>query len=916
MVRSIVFAATVLCFVARADAATRLAVLEVESPTLANVATFLELELLKLRDTEALDRATIDAVLKEQTLERAFSAGATADRVALGTILKADVLVLLQTIEQPKRHANVVVFETKRGLRLQVQPFEITANAQNDAKTILPNVTLALERARGEVREIVAVPPMVSTNLSLERQASGKSLSTVVEQMLLTRPGFAVVELAEAKALADEAALTASKGVDRKLPLYLLGEFRHDGFGADAAVTITLSLKRGTTVIGSHTIKDAAPRDVASLLRTEAAALFDTASNTTTPPADATVEAKQLAERAKLMYRLSAWLECVELAEASLLLKPDQLDLHRLIVDAVNEKIRLDYRRGYDKASDAKAGRGMERYTMKQEPIDESTRREHVALLHRALPHLEYFMSRSNLKYSADLYGTIGGFFGLCKGLHDEPPAMFVRVMKAKKAAKRNDDTIAFWEYCAQSCFEENSSEKKWQWKLAMAENWPVTDEKNVRAKRGSASRLTGLIIHRIDRDDPFLPTALERLKAIDNPDVQQVASDIARRLEQGLNLFADIPLADAKRPAAPTTPPKPPDSNEDADIQFTMEGYIGLELAEGLAGWMPAGPGIDAAWTDDWLFFFKDKVPPQRKDLVRIKHSVLGRCVCYDGRSVWAYRTTAEGKSELIVVDPKSAHVEAITPEHGLPPMPLTTASITALREGSACVVGHFDGRAWIGLASFDPTSGKRSFRVIHEALEQTVGKQGSAWRSPKTAFEWSKVYTLSGPPAADGTVPQRIVVERAAEGADHPLLIDPATDAVEVLEASTGWISGEAVQHEGAMYWAGKAPKGWRIHRLGFPSLKPEPYSHPIPERTRLFHAGSLIGLQSIHPMVTPDTVWLADGFGEAFRPFRTARYKGTEMNSVKYFSSSAFGLVALRGQAWFSVHVKRPAKGDSAR
>jgi hypothetical protein len=66
----------------------------------------------------------------------------------------------------------------------------------------------------------------------------------------------------------------------------------------------------------------------------------------------------------------------------------------------------------------------------------------------------------------------------------------------------------------------------------------------------------------------------------------------------------------------------------------------------------------------------------------------------------------------------------------------------------------------------------------------------------------------------------------------------------------------------------------------------------------------------------MVTPDTVWLADGFGEAFRPFRTARYKGTEMNSVKYFSSSAFGLVALRGQAWFSVHVKRPAKGDSAR
>jgi hypothetical protein len=62
--------------------------------------------------------------------------------------------------------------------------------------------------------------------------------------------------------------------------------------------------------------------------------------------------------------------------------------------------------------------------------------------------------------------------------------------------------------------------------------------------------------------------------------------------------------------------------------------------------------------------------------------------------------------------------------------------------------------------------------------------------------------------------------------------------------------------------------------------------------------------------------DTVWLADDFGGAFRPFRTERANGMEMTSVKYFSSSAYGAVALRGRAWFSVHFQESADGDADR
>lgn len=905
--RSLLVIALVLFLATPVNAATRLAVLNIESPALAHIATFLELEFLKLPETETLERAKIDELLKEQVVQRAFSADAAAERVALGKILKADVLVLLQAVEKPKPHGNLIVFETTRGLRLQVQPFEITAIAANDATAILPIVKAALERARAEVREIVAVPPLVSNDLALERQALGKPLATVIEQMLLARPGVAVVELAEARAVAEEAALTASDGVSRKLPLYLLGEFRHDGYGADARMTISLSLKRGTTVVGSHTITDAAASEAAGLLRKEAAALFDKVSDEKAPSADPAAEAKELAERAKLMFRLGAWVDSVELAEASLLLKAEQFDLQCLIVDAVKLKMRTEYQSSYDKVSDAAKARGQNRYSINYESAREAVKSSNNALIHRALPHLEYFMIHTNLQYSSEMYALIGGFFGLCSGLDEEPPAMMVRVLKAKNTAKKNDGTFYFLVYCQQACFEKSSDEKKWQWKFAIAENWLSTDKNGA-----SLSHLTGTILFDVNRDDPFLPKALKRLNAINNSEVQHVAGAIARRLEQGFQLFADIPI-DRKPQAAPAQPK--PTAVADPDIRFAMKGYTSLEPGEELAGWMPAGRGIDVAWTDDWLFFLRDKGQILRKDCVRIKYSVVGRCVCYDGRHVWAYRTAEGGKPELLVVDPATAHVETITAEHGLPPMALALASITALREGFVCVVGNFDGRAWIGLATFDPATGKRSLQVIHEALEQTVGKKGSAWKSTKTAFEWSKVYMLSGPPATDGTVPQRVFIDRFDSGNEHPLLVDPATHQVEVFESSKIWFSNDAVQHEGAMYWAGATPSGWRIHRFGFPTLKPEAYSQPIPEGTQLFRAGKLIGLQATHSQVSPDTIWVADHFSGQFRTIRLGRCEGLDMNSAKFCASEHFGTVAVRGRAWFEMHVEESAKADAA-
>lgn len=901
MFRCMYVLALVLFIDASAQAATRLAVLSVESPALANVATFLELKLLEIPDTEALERATIGEILKEQQLQVAFSADAAANRVTLGTILGADVLVLLQAVESPKPHGNLVVFETKRGLRLQVQPFELTADAAADAKAILPNVKLALERARAEVREIVAVPPLVSKDLAIDRQALGKPLATVMEQMLLARPGVAVVELAEAKALADEAVITTSEGVSRQLPLYLLGEFRHDGFGADARMTLSLSLERGTTVIGSGIIKDAAAGDVAQLLRKEAAALIDTVSSVATPPVDAAVEAKQLAERAKLMFRVSAWEECVELAESSLLLKPDQIDLHRLIVDAVISKIWTERRSARSKASDAASVRGVRRdmlYSPLPVTFDESMLQSHAAMAHRASPHLEYFMVHTKLRYSEDMYNLIARSFQLFGDLDDDLPAMMVRVLKAKKASKQDDEVGTFLAYCQDHCFKKASAAERWQWRIEVAEHWPSNEK--IPANR---VWLQGLLTNNTRPDDPSVPTALKRLKTIDNPVVQQVVADMARRLESGFELYADIP-----RVVPPTSGPEPLKPVENPEVTFVALDWNRLPTI-GAEGWMPVGPGIDAMWGTDRLYILKEKYPSRHQDGIKVKVETLGREVSFDGRFVWAYRVSEEGKPEVIVVDPVNAHVETITAEHGLPPMPLSTASITGLHAGAACVVGHFDGRAWIGLASFDPATGKRSLSVIHEALEQPVGKLDGAWKNAKTAFEFSRAHTLSGPPGEDGSVPQRVFIDRLRTGAGHPLLVDPATRKVEVLESSTVWISGDPFLHDGAMYWAGRTPAGYKVHRLGFPSLKVEVYDQAVPQESRLFIVGKQFGLMS-----RDRVVWIADDIKGPFRALRTEHLEGQLFGPPVFFISQHFGTIVDSQRGLFTVHIQESAKsGD---
>ena len=279
-----------------------------------------------------VERNEIDRILKEQELQAAFGAANARDRLALGKLLKADVLVLLRNVRSAAMPPAIecVVCETRQGLRLKVASVLTTLNYAAMAGTLEKVVQEALHKQAEQIGEIVAVSPLVSDDLGLEHNYLQTGFAKVVEQMLLESPGVAVVELAEAQAISQElarAAPTDTVGRGHR-PLYVFGRFRHYGSGDQQTISVRLRLVRGEQELARFEQRDLAPAAAPGWLRQKARALMTSAGLAPPESIEPAAEARQLAERAAQFQKIGNGEEALALIEASLLLDPNQPQLH------------------------------------------------------------------------------------------------------------------------------------------------------------------------------------------------------------------------------------------------------------------------------------------------------------------------------------------------------------------------------------------------------------------------------------------------------------------------------------------------------------------------------------------------------------------------------------------------------------
>ncbi len=774
---------------------------EVESPVCALLdpekeprVALLEVKLLTDPAATWVERQNVDAVLKERQVQALFSPRGVGDRIALGKLLKAKLLVMIRRVKEVKEPTlEVIVSETTGGLRLAISAVRMTNDADADVAALKTAVRDGIGKGRAPVRGVVAVPPFVNHDLSYEADHLKSAYAKLVETMVMTRPGVVAVELAEAEAIAKEVALTApGEALNRPLPVYLFGEYRHDGKGKDRTLTLTLKAERAGKAIGKPTEKKGNPDDAPSAIREWVKGVLDDFAGTANLVADPKAEAKQLTDRAGEFKRIGNWAECAALLDAAILLDPDHFDRHLASLLPLTRMLTQLNERQSQRLSNGV-----------QSPEPE-TIREAYRLQRRGLNHVEALVGRDEYlpKFRTEGFGVHFEFLGELRRWTDwtSSPSEAELEMQAEcrvvllqllPRVARMDLFLHEQKYI-EIAFKRVSPKEKYasvERLILQCKDLPKAKARSytyavfARTLPSSPSGASSMTVEGREYRD-----FLGRLEAAESADVRAAAADLRKR-------EADL----AKRPGTPSPVAK-------GDL-LPIRALNLIRDSDGrpvddVTGVRAIGPKLDVVWGTHSPNLYLMKKKGTLRAVWSGSAEISGILdVCFDGRYVWALAHQKGRRFQLLVLDPETEKAWEATAFDSLPEanrdavegLVLQTVRISSAGSGRLCVVGSF-GRTWVATASFDPSIGKATVKVIHEAREAQDATRAEQMEQTTVDFQPAFAFTLAGPPKPDGMIERRVVIGRgvAIAGAGkltsqligRPLVIDPDRGSVSVLK------------------------------------------------------------------------------------------------------------------------------------
>jgi len=777
------------------------------------LAALVEAKLLDDSRRTWVERSEIDKVLAEQQLQAAFGADAGPSRAALGKVLKADVLVFLRTGAKENRpYAEVVVAETSGGLRLLVRRVPLSNDAEANSEEIVKLLDQALQKHGETIREIYAVPPFVSQDLTYEHGHLKTAYAKLMQETLLGQPGILVVELAEAEALAREYELAApGERPNRRLPVYLLGEYRHQGRGEELQVTVKVQWKRGTGQL-DELQKTLAPAAVPGFLK-EVAGRAVSGDAASTPATGAALEARQLAQQAGGFMKLGDWPEALTLYEASLLLQPEVTEVREAAIEVLCllSKQWPETRGRWQEILQYRRRRLQHLEALLRLGGDEHELCSAIVEVRRGYDHVRWAEIKDE-----DLQGQTEQ---LRRDEHD-----FLRLLAERlgEAGRWRESRFALEETLQTLEPNEQYAERKRM--ILKHQDQPSAEP---------MARMFAYGGHKVDfLDTPDGRRFLNELRSLPqaNATIREVAGKMLAELDA-----ADKPKA---RGVVIEVPPTAEPCLElrplDIDCMFAYGRRGKLTLGNG-AGWLPLDNGIDVGWSYSAnIYKLARKDRAKQIWLSRVRNSRLSS-LTYCGRYLWVTVNSHKDAPQLVVIDPVSEKSWSIGSEHGLPlvspaDIPGTetespSVTATAVEPGRAIVAGYF-GRTFIANVVFDP-GGKHQVEIFHEAREVYKKGDREAWKNLATRFRPGYMHTLTGPPDDSGARQQRVLIG-GAQGTPfyaHPLIVDPQTLSVEVMSESWPMRQGACLA-QGAMYYSGSVPPHHFVCllRMGLPDLKPK--------------------------------------------------------------------------------------------
>ena len=332
-----------LLMVAAAPAAetVRVGIVPDEAAARTPLVDLLQVKLTGEPGLELVERAEVDALLREQALQQAWGSAGIGDRRTFGRRLGARLLVLLRTSTRSVDGADqpvveCAISETAHGLRVaRVAIPWSPVDPEAAAEELATVVREARARLGQEMRWIFAVPPFESGDLVHDHDYLQYALADLVSSRLASQPGAQVVEIEEARALAQEATLVAADPTARPLlAFFVQGSYRNEGQGAARRLGVTLTLAREGKTILERKGESVAPEALAAFVGEATVALLAEATKAPAAPFDAAAESKALELRARRAAALAEYEQAIALYESCLLLLPDRTEPQLRIVEA------------------------------------------------------------------------------------------------------------------------------------------------------------------------------------------------------------------------------------------------------------------------------------------------------------------------------------------------------------------------------------------------------------------------------------------------------------------------------------------------------------------------------------------------------------------------------------------------------
>ena len=681
----------VICTMANAAEPVRIAVLPDGHGGTLPLASLLEAQLATNDSYVILERESISKLIKEWNLILLSAAESIGERAELGRVLKADILVMLSEHAEPSPRLDLVVSEATRGLRLRTVSFPKSPSEDENLRVLQDEIAAALAKQAEGLTGIFAVPPFVSMDLTGDHGHLGPAYARLLETCLQEIPGILVVEIAEARKIAEELTLTGGE-IEREHPMYLLGEYRFDTVNRDKPPYLRLIAIRGEKEIWREDAENAHPSTAADFLRKSLQDRLRPAVENKAMGSGKNSEIRILNKRARDHFAVGFYEECAQVSEASLTLDPQQPELLQLAMSAYGNCCKS------------------------RKPVMEALR---YRLL--ALSHAEALLNLSNPSHSkvaefVSLINSINSaipeyFSSLDKASAEERKAvidylhrrreMLMRVIAAKHELGQLNDAvlgITLTNWLSEHHHYGESLRDNLRKRLQVA---PMLLAKGVTYQESHLRDLTMFGLSDAMKSSEDFTWFLDELSRIKHPAVTRVV-DSERQI--AADLKSGKKTAPGKKPSNETSS----DSAASAKIHFEPIRFsIPGNKPLWLHGLLDCGNGTDILWgwnPESSVFLMKEKGVLQPLHKIAADHEI-GQ-VCFDGRYIWMPVQGAQ--SEILAIDPVSGSVVPFTPDDGFPNFHFSACA--PIGEGRLCFSGSF---------------GVRSDQRAYIAVLETVGRR-----------------------------------------------------------------------------------------------------------------------------------------------------------------------------------------------